>query len=211
MGKTNIRKKMLQKRMLLSFKEMHEMEMSILSAFQERSSVFSKKTVALYADFKNEVPTLSLFTYLTSIDCPVVYPKNYFMPSKSGKYDARASARGIRFYGVDKLSALEKGPCGILEPKYDAPEVRFSDIDVFIVPAIVFDKRGFRIGYGAGCYDKVFSKLKDLSSDRQKFLMGLAYDFQIVDYFEEEKHDIPVSSILTEKRWLECQEGSLWN
>ena len=53
--------------------------------------------------------------------------------------------------------ALNEGVWGIREPKPDAPEV---DPDILIVPLAAFDRRGHRIGYGAGYYDMTINRLR---------------------------------------------------
>ena len=59
--------------------------------------------------------------------------------------------------------ALNEGVWGIREPKDDAPEV---DPDILIVPLAAFDRRGNRIGYGAGYYDMTINRLRALQAGR---------------------------------------------
>ena len=66
-----------------------------------------------------------------------------------------------------------------------------------IVPGIVFDKNGHRIGYGYGYYDRFFHKL-----DANVKKIGFAFDFQVVDKIPEEQHDVPMDVVITEKRVL---------
>ena len=54
---------------------------------------------------------------------------------------------------------LNEGVWGIREPKPDAPEV---DPDILIVPLAAFDRRGHRIGYGAGYYDMTIHRLRSI-------------------------------------------------
>jgi len=68
-----------------------------------------------------------------------------------------------------------------------------------IVPGIAFDKKGYRIGYGHGYYDRF---LKILKKDVKK--IGLAFEIQVVDEIPEEEHDVPVDIVVTEKRVLKC-------
>ncbi|MBI2027110.1 MAG: 5-formyltetrahydrofolate cyclo-ligase [Deltaproteobacteria bacterium] len=204
MEKSDLRNKMLKQRLLLSAEAMQEVQACVLEAIKQRSSFFAHKTVALYADFRNEVPTKDLFHYLISIGSNVAYPKDYTIEASSPE-GPRDNVSKLHFFEVKELEELKRSSFGLLEPKSFSLEMRPEDIDVFVVPGLVFDKRGYRIGYGAGCYDRFFSKLKTSSLRRKVFFLGLAYDFQILDRIHEEEHDIPVSTILTEKRWLNCQ------
>jgi len=77
-----------------------------------------------------------------------------------------------------------------------------ADIDLVIVPGVVFDKSGHRIGYGHGYYDRFLDNLEKINKNAVK--VGLAYDFQIADKVPIEKHDVPVDKIVTEKRIIRC-------
>src|SRR5262245_37908489 len=70
---------------------------------------------------------------------------------------------------------LARGQWGIREPRPDAPEVR---PDVVLAPLAVFDRRGNRIGYGAGYYDRT---LRALRAMKPIVVIGLAFALQEVD------------------------------
>jgi 5-formyltetrahydrofolate cyclo-ligase len=55
------------------------------------------------------------------------------------------------------------------------PHEPVDKIDILVVPGIAFDKKGSRLGYGKGFYDRL------LSTKRIKFSIGLAYSFQLVE------------------------------
>lgn len=80
---------------------------------------------------------------------------------------------------------------------YESDERYYGeDIDTVIVPGIVFNLRGYRIGFGKGYYDKFLSGRKE----KKILKISLAYDFQIDDRFIEESHDIPIDILITDKR-----------
>ena len=89
---------------------------------------------------------------------------------------------------------------GILEP-IELMKIAYKNIDLVLVPGIVFDKEGHRIGYGFGYYDKFLKKVP------KAVKVGLAFDFQIVDRIPAEEHDVPVDFIITEKRIIECKKN----
>jgi 5-formyltetrahydrofolate cyclo-ligase len=97
---------------------------------------------------------------------------------------------------IKNLEDLKNGAFGISEPKDVAP-ISIKDVHLIIVPGIAFDFRGYRIGYGKGYYDRLLNGL-------DKHIIGLAYDFQVVDKIPNEMHDVPVKKIVTEKRIIEC-------
>ena len=69
------------------------------------------------------------------------------------------------------------------------------DLDLIILPGVVFDELGGRIGYGGGYYDKYLSNL-----DKTIPKAALCYEFQIIDKVPTEKHDIKADCIITEER-----------
>src|SRR5690348_5749769 len=70
---------------------------------------------------------------------------------------------------------LARGQWGIREPKPDAPRVY---PDVLIVPLAAFDRRGYRIGYGAGYYDLTLNALRAMKPIKA---VGLAFAMQEID------------------------------
>ncbi|MFZ8803677.1 MAG: 5-formyltetrahydrofolate cyclo-ligase [Candidatus Calescibacterium sp.] len=88
---------------------------------------------------------------------------------------------------------LKKGAFEIPEPcsNYIVPP---QEIDLFLVPGVIFDLRGFRVGYGKGFYDKVLVR----SSEKSKKI-ALCWSFQVFREIKEEKpQDIFVDEIWTE-------------
>jgi 5-formyltetrahydrofolate cyclo-ligase len=73
--------------------------------------------------------------------------------------------------------------------------VDLAEIEVFIVPGIVWDERGFRIGYGGGYFDRLLAHAAPNAT-----LIGLAYEYQVLPRIPTEEWDIPVHVIVTEER-----------
>ena len=63
-------------------------------------------------------------------------------------------------------------------------------MDVVIVPGLAFDKKGFRIGYGGGYYDRLLPRLSAVK-------IGICYDFCIVDYVFPKHHDVSVDCVIS--------------
>jgi 5-formyltetrahydrofolate cyclo-ligase len=89
--------------------------------------------------------------------------------------------------------ALNEGIWGIREPKDDAPEV---DPDILIVPLAAFDRRGNRIGYGAGYYDMTINRLR---SCKLIVAVGIAYAAQEVPEVPVTPRDARLDLVLTER------------
>ncbi len=76
------------------------------------------------------------------------------------------------------------------------PEAVELDPDLMLIPLAAFDRRGHRIGYGAGYYDRAIGRMK--TAGREPRLIGIAFDCQEVDRVPDQDHDIALPEILTE-------------
>jgi 5-formyltetrahydrofolate cyclo-ligase len=95
---------------------------------------------------------------------------------------------------IDGLEELETGHYGIREPK--AENIRpmpYSEIDAILVPAVAFDRRGYRVGYGGGYYDRFLPQVP------RAIRIGLAFSCQVVAEIPAEPHDVPVDRMVTEE------------
>lgn len=73
--------------------------------------------------------------------------------------------------------------------------------DVLLVPMLAFDRRGFRLGYGGGFYDRTLEKLRELKS---VIAIGVAYHAQMVDQVPRGPHDAPLDFVMTEEETFRC-------
>lgn len=98
------------------------------------------------------------------------------------------------FFEIHGFDDLEKGYFGIREPREGLRKVtEFQDSAVCIVPALAFDLRGYRLGYGKGFYDRFLSENRLLK-------IGLCYDNCICDRLENDEFDINCDIVITDKR-----------
>ncbi|MDR2709482.1 MAG: 5-formyltetrahydrofolate cyclo-ligase [Elusimicrobiota bacterium] len=162
---------------------------SIISASQKIMQkvidlpVYQKsKVVMFYLSTGAEVRTDEMIEHALKSGKEVVVPiildikKALMAAAKISKiYDASQLVFGIRQPCLERAQIVEK-----------------ADIDLVFVPAIAFDKRGFRLGYGKGFYDRWLKNFKGAA-------IGLAYDFQIVNEIHNDIFDIAVSEVVTDK------------
>jgi 5-formyltetrahydrofolate cyclo-ligase len=80
---------------------------------------------------------------------------------------------------------------GIHEPAAGAPEV---DPDILLVPLLAFDDSGWRLGYGAGFYDRT---LRELRARKPVLAVGFAFDEQRVDAVPHLDYDEPLDWVVT--------------
>ena len=96
---------------------------------------------------------------------------------------------------LKSFNDLKENSMGILEPIDDSNYIDKREIDLILVPGVVFDLNGNRIGYGGGYYDRYLQDIKEI---RNKVV--LAYDLQIVDSINPDIHDIAFDYIITNTR-----------
>ena len=103
------------------------------------------------------------------------------------------AARRLRLFRVeDPESDLVPGSMGIPEPGRHLAAIAPEEIDWVLVPGLAFDDRGFRLGRGAGYYDRL---LPTLRADAPRW--ALAYDCQRVAALPTEPHDQPLDGIVS--------------
>ena len=94
---------------------------------------------------------------------------------------------------INKFEDLEVGYYGILEPKENKLIVDETTIDSSFLPGLAFDKKGGRVGYGGGFYDRFLRKSR---KDSRK--IGLAYSFQVLEEVPMEQDDEFIDGIITD-------------
>mgnify|MGYP003590435843 FL=1 len=95
---------------------------------------------------------------------------------------------------------LIPGYKGIPEPDPQLAHARSlpaNSLEVVIIPGAVFDRRGYRLGYGGGYYDRFLAL-----EAPQALRIGLAFDLQLVEHLPNEIHDIPMDILVTERQSL---------
>lgn len=146
---------------------------------------FRRASQALfYISFKSEVDTTLMRALSRDLGVAVAAPR--------GIQDGKRMV----FYGLDSDDELESGPYGILQPPQNSEKIADFEVPtVVIVPGLVFDLRGNRLGWGSGFYDRFLA-----GDGRGLSSIGLAFECQIVDKIPLQAHDVPVDVVVTESR-----------
>jgi 5-formyltetrahydrofolate cyclo-ligase len=143
--------------------------------------VAGARTVMAFWSFGSEVPTEPLIGALHQRGATVALPR-----IEGGDLVAVAFAPG------DPTRATS---FGALEPVGE-DTIRPADLDVIVVPGVVFDVRGTRVGYGAGYYDRFLRRT-------EAFTVGLGFDLQVVDGdLPAGRFDLPIDAVVTEERTI---------
>lgn len=110
-----------------------------------------------------------------------------------------AGTRNMDFYIIKSFDDLEKGSFSVPEPVPQKCE-RLTAFDgaLCVVPALAYDRQGYRLGYGKGYYDRF------LSVNKGMFLVGICCCGCVVKALIHGRFDIPVNMIVTEKYIKSC-------
>ncbi|MBI4136946.1 5-formyltetrahydrofolate cyclo-ligase [Candidatus Roizmanbacteria bacterium] len=146
-----------------------------------RKEIHDATNVCIYASFSEEVDTRKLIRILLNKRKTVTVPK--------------IVGSDLELRQINSIENLESGTFGILEPKPACPLVDPTLVDVFIVPGVMFDRKGNRRGRGKGYYDRLLKGAKAIK-------IGLAYSFQVVPRLPHKKYDIPMDIIITENETI---------
>jgi len=191
MNKEEIRRKIIKKRLSLSPEYIKNISEQVCINLAGTAEYIDSQNIMFYVATRSEVQTEEMIKISVNVG------KNIFVPIILTECINLAPSA---IYYFD--SELEKGKKGILEPKKEyyrlfPPE----DIDLIIVPGVAFDLSGNRIGRGFGYYDNFLRKV--CSSAK---IIALAFEMQIVEKIPNDKNDIPVHKIITEKRIINSIE-----
>ena len=188
--KQTLKSGILEKRKSLSKREIDEKSRVIKEKLFSLNEFKDAKNIMFYVSFNNEVDTINIIKGLLDKN-----EKKVIVPF------VEKGNPVLQLSEIKDFNDLEPKTFGILEPREN--KIKNFDIgklDLAIVPGIAFDKKGHRIGYGYGYYDRLLEKL-----NKNIIKIGLCYEFQLIDKIPKQKHDIPMDIIITEKRIVKVQ------
>jgi len=139
------------------------------------------KVVSAFATIGDEIPTAPLIEALHAAGFVVGLPV-------TGRLGTP-----LTFRRWTPETVMVPGRMNIAEPPAEAEIVT---PDVLFVPLAAFDRRGHRIGYGAGFYDRTLAALR---GEKPITAIGVAYAAQEVLFVPDDDHDEPLDFIVTEK------------
>lgn len=183
--KGKLKESILEKRNSLPEHEIKKSSEKIKERLFGLEQYRNSKTVMFFVSFNSEVHTHEMIKQAL-INKNVIVPKVVH-----GEIEPSVI--------IDFESLVPSGKFGILEP-IEPMKMASKNIDIVLVPGLLFDKEGHRIGYGFGYYDKFLARVP------RALKIGLAFDFQVVDKIPKDEHDVPVELIITEKRAVDCRK-----
>lgn len=175
--KGDLRRSFLERRAALSQEERRRQSRAVLDRLRRLPPVRAAQTIAGYHPVGSELDDLEFIEECVGRGRRVALP--------------RIDGVELSFHAWRPGDDLERNPVRILEPLRSAPAVPPAALDLVLVPGVAFDRRGHRLGYGKGFYDRLLKQVPLVAR------VGLAFDLQVVDALPDEPHDVPLGWVLT--------------
>lgn len=184
--KASLRSKYLEKRKKLSDGYIHQKSEQITQNLLDTKLLTETRSVGLYYPVNGEVDITLVFRELYRTGRDLCFP--------------RVEDSRLVFYIVTELKDLVPGSFNIPEPLSSNKKVATYELDVILIPGLAFDRFGHRIGYGKGYYDRALSGIE---VDR---IIGVCYDFQLVERVPSGNDDRKAGYIVTENGLVKCKK-----
>lgn len=180
MTKTILRNQMIEKLKLMNQQEKRAIEKKITAQLFATAIWKNASTIGLTVSQSFEWDTHSIMERAWKEQKNIVVPK------------CNTKKKQLTFYKINSRNDLEYGYAEIMEPHSAITEIIDKDaIELLIVPGLIFDELGFRIGFGGGYYDRFLVDFDNIT-------MALASKKQLVQKLPVDEYDIPVQYIVTE-------------
>jgi len=181
-GKREIRKRILALRNAMPREEIAAASLEIVKKLTEMEEIRRASTLMVFLSFGSEVHTDDLIRWGWGEGKRIVVPL------------CCPETRELMPCRIDGFDELETGHYGIREPKASHLQpVPQREIDAVLIPAVAFDRRGCRVGYGGGYYDRFLPEVPRAAK------IGAAFACQIVAEIPADPYDVTVDRIVTEK------------
>lgn len=175
--KNKVRQALKQRRDAISARE--EKSHEICRRFLSSSLYRNAETIMVYKEIKSEVQTGKL------IETMLQNKKRVFLPVTVGDC--------IEICEILPQDSYLNGNFNVPEPVNRRP-FPIEKLDLIIVPALAYDRRFYRMGYGKGYYDRFLAHKK-----KKTITVGFCYDSLLVDELPTERFDRKVDAVITEK------------
>ena len=185
MEKTAIRHKIKELRRMLTELEKESAAAEVFARLEKTAAFMLADRILMYHSLPDELSTRTFLKKWGS-------RKHFYLP--------RVNGVNLEILPYEE-SRLELGAFHIEEPTGDNiadPE----EIELVVVPAVAYDRRGNRLGRGKGFYDRFLASTKATK-------IGVGYEFQLLDEIPAEAHDVPMGMVRTQNTTVVVRHGSL--
>lgn len=183
MSKRELRKYFKQIRQEMSAEQRKNIDNQIFQNVTETAEYKRAEIILAYVSSEIEVNTYKIIEYSKQIGKKICVPK------------CKPNSNDMDFYEINSMNDLEPGAFGILEPKSNCNEWNKRGNACCIVPALSYDIRGYRLGFGKGFYDKFLKDFKGVK-------LGICYENCMSKQLPDNEYDISVDLVVTDKSTL---------
>ncbi|MBD5254834.1 MAG: 5-formyltetrahydrofolate cyclo-ligase [Barnesiella sp.] len=174
MDKDDIRRRVRARKSLLTDSERINSARNVFEKLEKLAAFAMSNRILIYNSLPDELSTREFIDRW-------VGKKEFYLP--------RVNGIDLDILPYDR-QRMHVGAFRIEEPSGD-DVTDPSVLEMIIVPAVAYDRKGNRVGRGKGYYDRLLNRSNALR-------VGVAYDFQLFDDINLEPHDIPVDIVITE-------------
>ena len=190
--KDDIREEYKQRRVEMPIEERHRRDEAICHVAEGLVSFRYAEYVLLYAATEGEIDVNAIAELALEKGKKVCFPR------------CDKKTHTMTYHMVNSLDELAVDSYGILEPAEDAPiyePEKDTGAAVCFVPGLVYDKAGYRLGYGKGFYDRYLSAFSGCT-------IGVVYSDYILPVVPRGRFDVSVDILLTEKGVKITKQGN---
>ncbi len=173
MEKSEIRRQIKNLRMMLSEAEKERAAEDAFARLEQTAAFLMADSVLMYHSLPDELPTRRFLKKWGA-------RKHFYLP--------RVNGVNLQVLPYDE-SRLELGAFHIEEPTGN-DMVDPESLELVVVPAVAYDRKGNRLGRGKGFYDRLLGSIRAAK-------VGIGYHFQLIDEIPVEPHDVPMDMVIT--------------
>lgn len=179
MNKDDIRRRVKARKTMLDDSDRMTAAQSVFAMLEQTAAFMLADRILMYHSLPDELSTHEFIRRWS--------PRKHF-------YLPRVNGVNLDILPYDE-SRLSLGSFHIEEPTGD-DTTDINDIELIVVPAVAFDRKGNRVGRGKGYYDRLLSGSKATK-------IGVGYDFQLIDEgIDADPHDVRMDVVITESHHI---------
>ena len=176
----------------MSLHERRVGDLEIFHGVAELDEYKNSSEVLVYVSSAIEVDTYMLIDHSIKVGKIVLAPR------------CLPNSNDMEFFEIKSLDDLENGTFGIYEPNSECLKKISFDNACCIVPALSYNKRGYRLGFGKGFYDKFLSGFSGAK-------IGICYECCMSDKLPNDEFDINVDVVVTDKSAFRIETDQVFN
>jgi 5-formyltetrahydrofolate cyclo-ligase len=178
LGKKELRQNAIQRRRQMSLDEIQEKSSQVIALLVDFLKSRNFDSIFLYYPFKGEVNLMGLLD--SKLKLRTAFPK--------------VNGSDLDFYLIQSQNQLSKQAFGIMEPSEFRDLAVPSVKSLILVPSLLLDRKGNRLGLGKGFYDRYLSRVKT------SLTLGVAFHEFLKDDLPVEPWDVPLDGFMTEEK-----------